>query len=189
MPRPIRRIVAGENDAGEAVVLSDGPSPDVRTDPARPGFAATRIWVTGTTPARVRGVRETLNLPHTIEPPANGSVCRVIEFPPEAAFRRDLSNDDVSSYFRMMGSPGASRLTSGAPHPYMQQTETLDFCYVLEGEITLVLDLEEVNLKAGDTVVLRGASHAWSNRSTTPCIVIFSHHDAEGLAGQAGRQG
>ena len=178
MVKPIRRIVAGENDDGEAVVLSDGPSPDVRLDPSRPGFAATRIWVTDSTPARVRGVRETLDLPHAIEPPPDGSVCRVIEFPPEAGYRRDISDDDVRAYFRIMGSPDASSLRHDGRHPYMQKTATLDFCYILEGEITLVLDLEEVHLRAGDTVVLRGANHAWSNRSGAPCIVIFSHHDA-----------
>lgn len=178
MVRPIRRIVAGEDEAGRAVVLSDAPSPDVRLDPARPGFAATRIWVTDSTPARVRGVTETLDEPHTIEPPPDGSVCRVIEFPPEAAWRRDVTDDRVRGYFRMMGSPDASTLSRDSPHPYMQKTGTLDFCYVLEGEIVLVLDLEEVHLRAGDTVVLRGGNHAWSNRSDAPCVVIFSHHDA-----------
>ena len=64
-----------------------------------------------------------------------------------------------------MGSPAASTYSANAPHPYMQKTRTLDFCLVLEGEITLVLDTEEVHLKAGDTVVQRGTNHAWSNRS------------------------
>jgi len=176
--KPIRRIVAGEDDSGKAVVLSDGPSSDVRLDPARPGYAETRIWVTETTPARVRGISETLHLPHTIEPPTNGSVCRVIEFPPEAKYRRNISDADVKNYFVAMGSVDASTLTKGSPHPYMQKIKTLDFCYIQEGEIILVLDTEEVHLKAGDTVIQRGANHAWSNRSSKPCIIIFSHHDA-----------
>jgi len=46
-----------------------------------------------------------------------------------------------------------------------------------EGEITLVLDLEEVRLGAGDVVVQRAASHAWSNRSARPCRVAISSHD------------
>ena len=60
----------------------------------------------------------------------------------------------------------------------MQKAQTLDFCLVLEGEITLVLDTAEVHLKAGDTVVQRGTGHAWSNRSDRPCVVAFSSHDA-----------
>ena len=59
----------------------------------------------------------------------------------------------------------------------MQKTHTLDFCLVLEGEIKLVLDTEEVTLKAGDTFVRRGTNHAWSNRSNHPCVIAFSSHD------------
>ena len=77
-----------------------------------------------------------------------------------------------------MGSPGASTYRADAPHPYMQRMRTLDFCLVLEGEITLILDTEEVSLKAGDTVVQRGTNHAWSNRSGKPCVIAFSSHDA-----------
>ena len=77
-----------------------------------------------------------------------------------------------------MGSPGASTWTRDARHPYMQKTCTLDFCLVIEGEITLVLDMDEVKLAAGDTVVQRGTNHAWSNRSGKPCVVAFSSHEA-----------
>jgi uncharacterized cupin superfamily protein len=174
---PIRRIVAGNDEKGKAVVLSDGPSPDVRTDRARPGFSSTRIWATDSTPARTEGIRETLDLPHTIEPPPYGSVCRIVTFPPDAWFVKDINPDKVKSYFESMGSPKASTYSPGAPHPYMEKTKTLDFCHILEGEITLVLDAEEVHLKAGDTVIQRGTNHAWSNRSPKPCTIIFCQHD------------
>jgi hypothetical protein len=167
--------VDGEN--GKSFAAADGPSPDVRTDPARPGFASTRIWVTDATPARIQGIRETLDLPHTLEPPAGGSVCRIVVFPPDAEFAGKVGAKEVQAYFQSMGSPGASTYSPKAPHPYMQQTPTLDFCLILEGEITLVLDTAEVPLKAGDTVVQRGTNHAWSNRSTRPCVVAFSSHD------------
>jgi len=58
------------------------------------------------------------------------------------------------------------------------KARTLDFCLVLEGEITLVLDLDEVHLEAGGTVVQRGTRHAWSNRSAKPCVIAISSHDA-----------
>ena len=174
--KPVRRIVViDENDKSKAI--ADGPSPDVRTDPARPGFSSTRIWVTDRTPARIKGVRETLHMPHTLEPPPGGSVCRVMTFPPDDVYKGKVGAKEVQAYFAAMGSPGASTYSAKAPHPYMQKTRTLDFALVIEGEITLVLDLEEVQLKAGDTVVLRGVNHAWSNRSVNPCTVAFSSHD------------
>jgi mannose-6-phosphate isomerase-like protein (cupin superfamily) len=175
--KPVRRIVTIDDEDGQSVAIADGPSPDVRTDPARPGYASTRIWVTDRTPAHIHGMRETLDMPHAIEPPQGGSVCRVVTFPPDSSFRGRVTARDVEAFFRSMGSPGASTYTLDAPHPYMQKTNTLDFCLVLEGEITLVLDTEEVALKAGDSVVQRGASHAWSNRSDRPCVVAFSSHD------------
>jgi len=177
--KPIRRIVTIDDDSGKSVAIADGPAPDVRTDPARPGFAATRIWVTDATPARIKGIRETLGLPHRLEPPAGGSVCRIVTFPPDETFRGRAGAREVEAFFRAMGSPEASTYSARAPHPYMQKTRTLDFCLVLEGEITLVLDTEEVQLKAGDTVVQRGTNHAWSNRSGKPCVVAISSHDAE----------
>ena len=175
MVRPIRRIVAGNDDRGIAVALSDGPSPDVRLDPARPGFASTRLWVQETTPARAKGVRETLHLPHRLEPPPGGSLCRVVEYPPEAAYMRNVGPAAVKDYFAAIGSPDAA---VAGRHPYMQRTNSIDFCSILEGEITLVLDTTEVHLEAGDQVILRGTSHAWSNRSDRPCVIVMSQHAA-----------
>jgi uncharacterized cupin superfamily protein len=59
----------------------------------------------------------------------------------------------------------------------MQKTRTLDFCIVLKGEIVLVLDTQEVKMKAGEIAILRGANHAWSNRSARPAVVAISSHD------------
>ncbi len=178
--RPVRRLITMDDGPGihaKSHCIADGPSPDVRTDPARPGFSSTRIWVTDRTPARIEGVTETLNTPHTLEPPPGGSVCRVVTFPPDASHK--LGAKEVQAYFNAMGSPGASTFSPTARHPYMQKTRTLDFCLILDGEITLVLDKEEVRLKAGDTVVQRGTNHAWSNRSGKPCTIAFSSHDGK----------
>ncbi len=61
--------------------------------------------------------------------------------------------------------------------PLYARTETLDYVYVLEGAVTLILDVEEVELQEGDTVVQRGARHAWSNRTGASCtLVVSSHH-------------
>jgi uncharacterized cupin superfamily protein len=176
--KPVRRLVCIDDADGTSRALADAPSPDMRLDPARPGFASTRIWVAEGTPPPIHGVRETLHLQHTLEPPPEGSVCRVVTFPPDASWRGKVGAREVAAYFAAMGSPGASTYSADAPHPYMQQTRTLDFCLVLEGDITLVLDTEEVHLAAGDTVVQRGTNHAWSNRSSAPCRIAFSSHDA-----------
>src|SRR5207244_12052050 len=101
--KPVRRIVTDDDEQGKSRAIHDGPSPDVLTDPARPGFSSTRIWVTDRTPARIKGVRETVHLPHAIEPPAGGSVCRILSFPPDGAFRGGAK--EVRAFFEAMGSP------------------------------------------------------------------------------------
>jgi len=173
--KPARRIVTVDREPGKSSLVYDGPAPDVLLDPARPGFASARLWVVDSTPAKI--VFETLHLPRTIEPPARGIVCRVDTYPPDAAWQGKVGADEVAAYFRAAGSPRASTYAADAPHPYMQKTETLDFCFILEGEIVLVLDTEEVALKTGDMVVQRGTNHAWSNRSDAPCVMAVTSHD------------
>lgn len=175
-PRPVRRIVAGNDPDGNAVIYEDRASADVSTDPARPGYASTRIWVTATTPAPIAGVRETLDLPHRLAPPPAGSLCRFVTVPPDAWFMDTVTEEKVADHFAAMGAPDASLIAGRPRHPYMQRTATLDYVFVLSGEVTLVLDAEEVQLKAGDTVVQLGAAHAWSNRTDSPCELFISSH-------------
>jgi mannose-6-phosphate isomerase-like protein (cupin superfamily) len=174
--KPTRRIVTIDRQPGKSSVVSDGPAPDVKTDAARPGYACARLWVTDSTPAKI--VFETLHLPHTLEPPARGTVCRVETFPPDDTWKGKVGAAQVQAFYRAVGSPSASTYSPLAPHPYMQKTRTVDFCIVLDGEITLVLDTQEVALKTGDIVIQRGTHHAWSNRSNHPAAVAISSHDA-----------
>ncbi len=175
---PVRRIVTIDDAGGRSLAIEDGPASEVQSDPARPGFASTRIWVTDATPVSIRRARDASALPHGIAPPPRGSVCRIVTFPPDAAFRGRVGAAEVAAFFHAMGAPAASTYSPQSPHPYMQKTRTLDFCLILEGEITLVLDTAEVRLAAGDTVVQRGTNHAWSNRSDRPCVIAISSHDA-----------
>lgn len=173
--KPARRIVTADREPGRSSLIADGPAPDVRFDPARPGFASARLWVIDQVPAKI--VLETLHLAHTIEPPKGGAVCRVVTHPPDANWQGNVGSGEVAAYFRSMGSAGASTYSPSSPHPYMQKTETLDFCFILKGEITLVLDTETAALKAGDVVVQRGTNHAWSNPSSAPCVMAVISHD------------
>ena len=61
----------------------------------------------------------------------------------------------------------------------MHRTETIDYAIVLSGEITMLLDDEDVVLKAGDILVQCGTNHAWCNRSNAPAVVAFVLIDGE----------
>jgi quercetin dioxygenase-like cupin family protein len=174
--RPVRRIVTIDREPGRSSLVSDGPAPDVWLDPARPGFASTRLWVTDSTPAKV--VFETLQLPSRLLPPPNGSVMNVVTLPPDKTWEGRVGVNDVRAYFAAMGAPSASQYGQ-AKHPYTQQMRTLDFCAVIEGEVTLILDSEDVNLRAGQIVVQRGTRHAWSNRTNKPAVIAIASHDGK----------
>ena len=60
-------------------------------------------------------------------------------------------------------------------NPGMHTTNTIDFEYIISGEVWLELDDgASVHLRAGDTVVQNGARHAWRNKGSEPChIVVF----------------
>ena len=175
--KPVRRIVVIDREAGKSSVVSDGPSPDVRTDPARPGYALHRMWVTDGTPSKI--ALESLHLPNVIVPPKNGSVLNVVTLPPDSAWKGKVGAKEVKAWFQSVDAPEASTYSESAPHPYMQKTRTADFVIVQEGEATLVLDSQEVVVKQGDFIVVRGQNHAWSNRSSKPAVLAIAAHDGK----------
>ena len=63
-------------------------------------------------------------------------------------------------------------------HPSMHRTDTLDVITCVRGEIYLMTDRDEVLMKPGDSVVIRGVNHAWSNRSNEPALLIGAMLDA-----------
>jgi uncharacterized cupin superfamily protein len=175
--KPVRRIVIADRENEKSSVISDGPCPDIRLDPARPGFALQRMWVTDGTPCKI--VAESLQLPNVLVPPTHGSVLNVWNVPPDTSWKGKVGASEVKAWFQSVGAPEASTYSESAPHPYMQKTRTADFAIVQEGEVVLVLDTEEVTLKRGDFIVVRGQNHAWSNRSNKPAVLAIASHDGK----------
>jgi quercetin dioxygenase-like cupin family protein len=162
----IRRVVTGHDASGKAVVLSDGPVPTVHSNPIRPGQLSFEVWKTHSSPAPISAVEpEPTTGPRSLQPPRHGNVFRISVVPPEAEETRKLTPEQARELFRKSGAKEASTYGRGGRHPMMHRTETVDYAVVLEGEITLLLDEGDVKLTAGDVVIQRGTSHAWSNRS------------------------
>lgn len=174
--RPQRRIVTIDREPGKSVIVSDGASPDVRMDPARPGFALHRVWVIETHPAPI--VPESLHLPHVLVPPTKGTVLNVLTLPPDAAWRSKAGVEQARTFYASVGASAIATCGSIPGHPYSQKSTTVDFLVVTEGELTLVLDTGETTLKAGEIGVVRGGNHALSNRSGKPAVVAIATHDA-----------
>lgn len=174
MPNPVRRVVTGHDAQGRAVVISDGAAPFVHVNPADPEWTSTDIWRTFEMPARIAARPDEPTLgPRRQLPAKGGTVVRINRFPPEPEGVRTMSADEARAAFAALGNAAAATFGHGGRHPRMHRTETLDYAIVLDGEITMLLDDEDVQLKAGDVLVQCGTNHAWSNRSGKPCTVAF----------------
>ena len=129
----------------------------------QPNFAVTDFWRTAATPAD-NGIgtnNDPCGLPIQVAPPANGSVFRVVQFPPDKDWAAN----------------------TGGPvrHAHMHRTRSIDYAIVLSGEIWAVMDEGETKMVAGEVMIQRGTNHAWANRSNAPCVVAFVLIDAKPL--------
>jgi mannose-6-phosphate isomerase-like protein (cupin superfamily) len=171
----IRRVVTGHNAAGKSIFVSDAPTPHVFSR-TKGSAIVHELWETTHTPADNRGNADSIARGHRLPPPPNGSVFRVIEYPPDterlAAIAREHALPDDSGR--------AEATDRNSPrHPGFHKTATIDYAIVLSGEIYAMMDEGEVLLKAGDVLVQRGTNHAWSNRTAEPAVVAFVLIDAE----------
>ena len=174
MSRQFRRVVTGHDDHGQAIIQSDAPPERVRTLwGGGPTFY--EVWNTRETPARIdRNSGEPPEEGIVLLPPRNGTRIRVLDIPPETAAMQQVDAVQARALFAEIGAVDASTNTSGgARHPHMHRTETVDYGIVLEGEITLLVDIGEATVRAGDIVVQRGTNHGWSNRSGKNCRIAF----------------
>jgi mannose-6-phosphate isomerase-like protein (cupin superfamily) len=174
MSKQIRRVVTGHDERGRAVVLSDGPAPFVHVNKLNPDWFSIDLWRTHETPAKiVSRAEEPTAGPRRQMPTKNGTVLRINHFPPETETVRTMTPADSLRVFEGLGNPAAATFGKGGRHPLMHRTETIDYAIVLSGQITMVMDDEDVHLEAGDIVIQCGTNHAWSNRSKEPCMVAF----------------
>ena len=169
----IRRVVTGHDRNGKAIVISDGPCTSIRTHPNRPGHKSTDIWKTTAMPVPIAREEADPTLGPRDFVPAFGTKIRISEIPPEPEAFKHLTPEQAREFFKEGGNPQASTFGQNNRHPFMHRTESVDYAVVLEGEITMLLDDQDVQLKAGDIVIQRGTNHAWSNRSGKPVRMLY----------------
>jgi mannose-6-phosphate isomerase-like protein (cupin superfamily) len=182
MNHATRRVVTGHDDSGKAIIESDGIAPNVRVRKGA-GFVGTLLWVTDESPARVDLRKDRADRTIAVAPPANGSILRIVDFPPVTA---EAEKMDAEALRKSMGVDHAAHGGEPARHAYMHRTKSVDYAIILSGEIDMLLDDSEVHLKAGDILVQQATNHAWVNRSKDFCRIAFVLIDAhDPLAGKA----
>jgi mannose-6-phosphate isomerase-like protein (cupin superfamily) len=166
MVAKIRRVITGHNLDGRSVIVSDGKADAVKEMESMPGLALTDLWETRGSPADNTGNADAADRPVVLEPPANGTLFRMVEFPPDSAWQ---GKADPDAAFRSIGAGHAS--DSASDDPMMHMTSTVDYLIVIKGEIWAIVDEGEVCLKPGDVMVQRGTNHSWSVRTDEPCLL------------------
>src|SRR5262249_8827864 len=79
----MRRVITGHDANGKSIIVTDGASPHVLELPGMPGLALINLWVTDRAPAANTGSGDAAARPVVLEPPARGTIFRVVDFPPD----------------------------------------------------------------------------------------------------------
>lgn len=137
-----RRVIAGLGADGRSRVVADGP-----VEPLQMGtMAIAQLWS-----APIAGKADSRSAL------AEGA----------GQFRFEQLAEPVYAWMLAEYAPG-----QGRDDPGMHFTDTADHFYVIEGEVVLVLEEEEVVLRAGDAGLCRAVMHGWRNDTDATARVI-----------------
>ena len=170
----VRRVVVGHDPQGKAVALFDGPT--VPKQRRTGGNAVLNLWVTSEFPVDLTGTADKSEKTIEVPPPANGTIFRIVEFPPVSKTAAAPHGDHGKTLTAM----GIDPATQGyARHSNTHRTKSIDYAIVLDGEIDMLMDDSEVHLKPGDVLIQQGTNHAWVNKSEKNCRIAFVLIDAQ----------
>lgn len=141
----MRRVVVAPDENGKSYVVEDadvGPGLLWNLNPAD-----TAAWIAELSQG------DTFT---SYEPSPGGAMWAFAELPPGAGAAAGAGNDSLNG----MDADG------------FHATRTVDFIVTVDAGIVLSLDHGDVDLEAGDCVVLQAARHAWRNTTDKPVRFI-----------------
>jgi Cupin domain len=175
--KPVRRIVIGHDRQGKAVALSDDSLAPKQRSAGGNGVA--NLWVTGEFPVELTDAPDRAATHVGVPPPPNGTVFRIVDFPPASASAAAPHVD----HDKVLTAMGIDPATQGyLRHANTHRTKSIDYAIVLDGEIDMLMDDSEVHMKTGDVLIQQGTNHAWVNNSGKVCRVAFVLMDAKAPA-------
>ncbi|MDA8862111.1 cupin domain-containing protein [Gammaproteobacteria bacterium] len=171
----MRRVVTGHDKNGKSIVVLDGP-------PARSiGEDVGGLFELWNTDGNFINTQDNIDRADDeiiLSPPRNGSKFRYFQINPSPeGIPMDIMQDIAADAFKKIGA--AHHRIDTTKHPAMHKTETIDYIILLKGDVTLILDQEEVDIKPFDVVVQRGTNHAWVNNGSDPALLIAVLIDSE----------
>ena len=164
----VRRVVTGHSPEGKAVFVSDEKVAAAPMGRSSGGFH--QLWGGDTAPTFPDDGSQPTQGPFF--PDVGGYRFLVVTMPPAGSRPAPGGDPEATRSEMERRFPGlASHMEQD--NPGMHTTDTIDFEYIVSGEIVLELDDgAEVVLHPGDTVVQNGTRHRWHNRSSEPAVYV-----------------
>ena len=164
----MRRIVTGHNEEGRSIITLDGPpAQSIGEDVG----GLSHRWNTDGKDIISTDDLDRANDEIILSPPDGGTKFRYFQINPlPEGVPDEMMQEIAANAFEKIGA--AHHRVDTSRHPAMHKTETIDYIILLKGDVTLILDEEEVDLKPFDVVVQRGTNHAWVNNGNEPALLI-----------------
>lgn len=171
----MRRIITGHNENGKSVISIDGP-------PARSigeeAGGLYEIWNTEGSGLDSSSLKDKADIDILLSPVKGGTKFRYFQINPIPEGIPDEAIEAATAEaFEKIGA--AHHRVDTSKNAAMHETDTIDYIILLKGDVTLILDEEEVRLKPHDVVVQRATNHAWVNNGSEPALLIAVLIDKE----------
>jgi len=171
----MRRIVTGHNEEGKSIITIDGPP--ARSLSENEG-GLYELWNTDGKEINTLDDIDRADSEVLLSPPDGGTKFRYFQImPTPKGVPFEVLNKMAEEAFSRIGA--AHHRVDITKHPAMHKTKTIDYIILLKGDVTLILDEEEVKINPFDVVVQRGTNHAWVNNGSEPALLIAVLIDSE----------
>jgi len=164
----VRRIITGHNEEGKSVITIDGaPARSIGEDVG----GLYELWNTDGNDIISTDSVDRADDEIILSPPQGGTKFRYFQINPlPEGVPEEMMQEIAADAFKKIGA--AHHRVDTSKHPAMHKTETIDYIILLKGDVTLILDEEEVDLNPFDVVIQRGTNHAWVNNGADPALLI-----------------
>ena len=164
----MRRIITGHNESGKSVVSIEGPPARSLGEDAGGLY---EIWNTDGGGFDTKSLEDRADTDVVLSPSKGGTKIRYFQINPiPEGVPPEVIEASTAAAFEKMGATHHRVDTSR--NAAMHETDTIDYIILLKGDVTLVLDEEEIKVNPHDIVVQRGTNHAWVNNGTEPALLI-----------------
>ena len=129
------------------------------------------IWNTDGEGFDTKSLKDRADIDVLLSPAKGGTKIRYFQINPiPEGVPQEVIEASTAAAFEKMGA--AHHRVDTSRNAAMHETDTIDYIILLKGDVTLILDEEEIKVNPHDIVVQRGTNHAWVNNGTEPALLI-----------------